>query len=174
MHPSPGAPPMTPEQLRCLQALWHRWRRRLTLGRVQDRALRHYYVWLFTAGRARITRDLTARDAAVVIRWLDRLVTRPGARQRMAAGTAGRHGYPERRRVAPNAAAWRVLRGYARALGMDRRRLERFIATHYAGARLRGLDDLRTMADLNRVLWGLKAMRRRGPRPGRPALKKVA
>ena len=29
---------------------------------------------------------------------------------------------------------------------------------HYAGVGLHGLSDIHTMADLNRVLWGLKAM----------------
>jgi hypothetical protein len=49
----------------------------------------------------------------------------------------------------------------AKALGMERLALERFIRRHYAGVGLRSLADLRTMADLNRVLWGLKAVARR-------------
>jgi hypothetical protein len=43
---------------------------------------------------------------------------------------------------------------------MDRNDVDRFIRRHYAGVGLRGVADLRTMADLNRVLWGLKAMLR--------------
>jgi hypothetical protein len=43
---------------------------------------------------------------------------------------------------------------------MGREKLEKFIRRHYGGIGLRSLQDLRTMADLNRVLWGLKAMLR--------------
>ena len=61
----------------------------------------------------------------------------------------------------------------AKALGMSRQRLEEFIRSHYAGVGLRSLTDLRTMADLNRVLWGLKAILRRRPR-GRQTEKRAA
>jgi hypothetical protein len=43
---------------------------------------------------------------------------------------------------------------------MERTDLERFIRRHYAGVGLWSLADLHTMADLNRVLWGLKAVAR--------------
>lgn len=52
---------------------------------------------------------------------------------------------------------------------MERPDLERFIRQHYARVGLRGLADLRTMADLNRVLWGLKAIARRRRDPARLA-----
>jgi len=166
---------MTPAQLRLLQALWNRWAGALDLDRESDRRLRHYYVELFTGGRAQETRQLTRPDAAKVIAWLEQLGSPAGRVEKQAAGTAGRRGYPERRRVPPDAAAWRALWGVARSLGMDRARLDSFIAARYAGVGLRGLHDLHTMADLNRVLWGLKAMLRRGPKRGRrAALKKVA
>ena len=155
--------PMTPGQLRRLQALWHRWADRLGLGQEQDRELRHYYVERFTGGRVAATKDLDVEGADAVMAWLEKLVRQESPRRRRAAGTAGRHGYAEQRRVHPDAAAWGALWAHARALGMDRQRLERFIAAHYSGAGLHGLDDLHTMADLNRVLWGLKAMLRRGP-----------
>lgn len=175
MLSSPTTRPMTPAQLRRLQALWHRWAGALGLGRESDRKLRHYYVELFTQGRARKTRQLTRSDAANVISRLERLGLPPGHVEKRAAGTAGRRGFPERRCVPPGAAAWRALWGVARSLGMDRARLDSFIAARYAGVGLRGLQDVRTMADLNRVLWGLKAMLRRRPKRGRrPALKKVA
>jgi hypothetical protein len=165
--------PILPAQLRRLQALWREWTASLDLPADRDRVLRHYYVERFTDGRAAKTRELDVEDAARVIAWLEKLVRRPTRRQRRAAGTAGRRGYPEQRRVSPNAAAWGALWSTARGLGMDRDRLERFIATHYSGAGLHGLDDLHTMADLNRVLWGLKAMLRRGPR-AKPAAKREA
>lgn len=153
-------------QLRRLHLLWRRWADRLGLDEERDRALRHYYVELLTAGRARETAALTRADARLVIAALDRLVRRSGHDVRIAAGTAGRRGFAERSRVRPNAAAWRALWGTARALGMDRASLDAFIAARYRRFDLRGTDDIRTMADLNRVLWGLKAMlrRRRGCR----------
>ena len=157
--------PMLPQQLRRLHALWHEWAGRLKLPPERDRALRHYYVGLFAGGGVTRTRELDADSAERVIAWLDALVRRAKpARRRRAAGTAGRHGYPEQHRMHPDAAAWGALWAHARALGMDRERLERFIAARYSGIGLHGLDDLHTMADLNRVLWGLKAMLRRGPK----------
>lgn len=158
---------MHPEQLRRLQALWHRWTEGLALTREQDRELRHYYVARFTGGRVATTKGLDVEGAARVIGWLEKLMRHVPVRRRRAAGTAGRKGYSEQRRIHPDAAAWGALWAHARALGMDRERLERFIAARYAGAGLHGLDDLHTMADLNRVLWGLKAMLRRGPRRAR-------
>lgn len=167
-RPAQLAFPMLPVQLRCLQALWHEWTSALALSPERDRALRHYYVECFTGGHATETKELDVEGAAQVIGWLERLVqSATPRRHRRAAGTAGRGGYAEQRRVGPNAAAWGALWSTARGLGMDRDRLERFIATHYSGVGLHGLDDLHTMADLNRVLWGLKAMLRRGPRPTR-------
>ena len=152
---------LRPRQLRQLQALWHRWTRRLGLTRAADRALRHYYVWLLSSGRAATTLELSESDAQKVIAWFVRLVRRAEARYNYAAGTAGRRGYPEQRRVGPTASAWRALWACAAALGMRRRDLDRFIGAHYSGIGLHTLDDLHTMADLNRVLWGLKEIVRR-------------
>ena len=165
--------PILPAQLRRLQALWHEWTSALELPPDRDRTLRHYYVERFTGGRAAETKELDIEGAARVIAWLEKLVRRSTPRHRRAAGTAGRRSYPEQRRVHPNGAAWGALWSTARGLGMDRDRLERFINTHYSGVGLHGLDDLHTMADLNRVLWGLKAMLRRGPRT-KPAAKRQA
>ena len=155
--------PISGMRLRRLQTLWRGWTGKLKLAPKRDRALRHYYVERFSAGRARETKQLTQSDATHVIKWLERLVGIADAKRNHAAGTAGRQGYPERRRVRPNAAAWRALWACAAALGMDRTRLEQFIRSRYARVGLHGLSDLRTMAHLNRVLWGLKAMLRRGP-----------
>jgi hypothetical protein len=128
--------------------------------------LRHYYIQLITQGRASETLGLGESDAAHVIQWLAALVRRAEVPQHYAEGTAGRRGYPEQRQVQPSGAAWRALWSCAETLGMERPDLERFIRRHYAHVGLRGLGDLRTMADLNRVLWGLKAIvrRRREPR----------
>ena len=156
--------PMTPAQLRRLQMLWHRWMGRLHLPEARDRELRHAYIEIVTRGRARETNQLNTADAALIIRRLERATRR----RRAAAfdyvtGTAGRHGFEEHREVAPTPAAWRLLEQHAAALGMTPERLDHFIAAHYAGAGLRRRQDLRTMADLNRVLWGLKALLRRQP-----------
>jgi len=168
--------PLRRDQLRRLHGLWHRWTAKLALSREADRELRHYYVQCFTGGNARETLDLTEADAALVIDWLSKLVHRANARLNRAAGTAGKHGYPERARLAPDATAWRALWACASALGMDRARLENLIREHYSRVGLHGLDDLRTMADLNRVLWGLKAILRRKSqkKSSHPALKWAA
>jgi hypothetical protein len=168
--------PMNRNQLRRLHDLWHRWAGRLGLSRDADRQLRHYYIERFTAGRAHETRELTESEAACVIEWLAKLTQRVEARLNQTAGTAGRHGYPERARIAPNAAAWRALWGCASALEMDHADLDKFVQKRYAGVGLRGLSDLHTMADLNRVLWGLKAMlrRRQEKNPSLPATKRAA
>lgn len=153
--------PMSRNQLKRLHGLWHRWAGRLALPRDADRELRHYYVERFTGGRAHETRELTENDAACVIEWLARLTHQAELRLNQVAGTAGRHGYPLRARVAPGPSAWRALWGYAAALEMQHPELEKFVRKHYAGVGLRGLSDIHTMADLNRVLWGLKSILRR-------------
>lgn len=161
--------PMSRAQLRRLQALWHRWTGSLRLGRDADRELRHYYIERFTQGRAKTTKELTGVEAARVIERLERLVETASAKYNEAAGTAGRHGYPEWLRVPPTTAAWQALWACVRELNMDRGQLDYFIRRHYVSKGLRGLADIHSMADLNRVLWGLKAVLRRGPRPKRAA-----
>lgn len=158
--------PMHPKQLRRLHALWRRWVGSVGLSAEADRRLRHYYIGRFTNERCSETRLLREAEAAEVIRWLARLVRHAEARQNYAAGTAGRKNYPEQRSVPPNPAAWRALWRCAAELGMQRAELEAFIRRHYAGVGLRSLADLRSMADLNRVLWGLKAMLRHGSKRG--------
>lgn len=161
--------PMSQAQLRRLQALWHRWTGSLRLGRDADRELRHYYIERFTHGRAKATKELTSIEAARVIERLERLVESASAKYNDAAGLAGRHGYPEWQRVPPTAAAWQALWACVRELHMDRGELDYFIRRHYVSKGLRGLSDIHSMADLNRVLWGLKAVLRRGPGPKRAA-----
>jgi hypothetical protein len=153
--------PMQARQLRRLQALWRRWGGSLGLLPEADQQLRHYYIQLITQGRANTTRDLNGTDADQVIQWLRERLRHAEVAQNYAAGTAGRRGYPEHPKVQPGVAAWSALWGCAQALGMERPALERFIRRHYSGLGLRSLSDLRTMADLNRVLWGLKAIARR-------------
>ena len=161
--------PMSRAQLRRLQALWHKWTRSLRLERDADRELRHYYIERFTRGRAKTTKALTSLDATRVIEKLERLVDSASAKYNDAAGLAGRHGYAEWRRVPPTAAAWQALWACVRELQMDRGQLDYFIRRHYISRGLRGLADIHSMADLNRVLWGLKAILRRGPGPKRAA-----
>jgi hypothetical protein len=162
--------PINRKQLRRLHGLWHRWAGRFVLSREADRRLRHYYVELFTGGRVHETRELTERDAVLVIEGLAKLTRQTEASINRAAGTAGRQGYPQRFCIAPNPAAWCALWGCASELGMEPAALEGFVRRHYARVGLHGLDDVRSMADLNRVLWGLKAMlrRREAKNPSRP------
>jgi hypothetical protein len=144
-----------------LQALWRRWTRALGFAQAADQRLRHYYVSILTGGRASQTRDLTEAEAKQVIRWLAKLVRAKEARFNYAAGTAGRRGYPEQRQVSPTHVAWSTLWACAAALGMQRLDLDRFIRRRYGRMGIRSTMDLRTMADLNRVLWGLKEILRR-------------
>ncbi|HWP86214.1 MAG TPA: hypothetical protein VNN17_13575 [Terriglobia bacterium] len=109
---------------------------------------------------------LSEQQAAQVIAWLGRRVRQAEAPLDHIAGVAGRRGYPEHRRVPPTAAAWRTLWRCAAALGMNRAELDRFIQRHYRSAGLQGVASLRTMADMNRVLWGLKAVLRHRTKPG--------
>lgn len=153
--------PLKRNQLRRLHGLWHRWAGRLALSRDADRELRHYYVERFTNGRIHETRDLNESDAACVIDWLAKLTHQAEARLNQAAGTAGRHGYPLRVRVSPDPASWRALWGCAALLHMRHADLDRFVQKHYSGVGLHGLSDVHSMADLNRVLWGLKSILRR-------------
>lgn len=159
--------PMQPRQLRRLQALWRRWGGSLGLLPEADRQLRHYYIQRITRGRANETLELGENDADQVIRWLRDRVRHAHDAQDYAAGTAGRRGYPEYPDVRPGVAAWSALWACAKTLGMERTDVERFIRRHYAGVGLRTLADLRTMADLNRVLWGLKSVSRRRREPAR-------
>ena len=164
-------PAMTVRQRRRLQLLWRRWMKGFAAvrfrspqaSRARDRALRHAYVEILTRGRARETNQLTAADAALVIRRLQRA----SGRQRRTAydyilGTAGRRGFGEHPAVLVTPPALRLLDTTAAAVGMSSAALDRFIAAHYAGVGLRRRADIRTMADLNRVLWGLRALLRRG------------
>lgn len=153
--------PINRKQLRRLHGLWHRWAGRLALSPEADRRLRHYYIQVFTDGRVHETRALTERDAVLVIEGLAKLAHQAEARTNQAAGTAGRQGYPERTRFGPNRAAWHALKACATELGMEHAALENFVRRHYSGVGLRGLEEIRSMADLNRVLWGLKAILRR-------------
>ncbi len=167
--------PITPAQTRRLHAAWRDWTRRLRLRPEAEGRLRLYYVQLFSGGSAEAW-ELTAAQASRVITWFERLSGRASTAEDYAAGTAGRRGFPERRWVRPNPAAWRALWATAEALGMDREGLERFMARHFAGVGLRDFRDIRTMADLNRVLWALKAMlrRRQTPNPARGPHKRAA
>ena len=161
---------LTPRQRRRLQLLWRRWMKGFPVVRLRspqasrerDRELRHAYIEILTRGRARETNKLTAADAALVIRRLLR-ATRRARRTAydFVLGTAGRRGFEEYPEVLVTPLALRLLDETATAVGMNAAALERFISGHYAGVGLRRRGDIRTMADLNRVLWGLRALLRR-------------
>ena len=129
--------PIRPQQLRRLQALWHRWTGQLELSPAADQALRHYYVRLFSQGRADQTLELTASDAEVVIQRLAKLIRWSEIKTDYAAGTAGRRGYREWRRVPPNQSAWNALWGCASALGMEPdRKSTRLNSSHIQKSRM--------------------------------------
>jgi hypothetical protein len=155
---------MTPRQRRRLQLLWRRWMKGLATTRERDRALRHAYIEIVTRGRARETNQLTAADAALAIRRLVRATRRPRrTAYNYILGTAGRRGFGEYPEVRVTPPALGLLERTAGLAGLSPASLDRFIARHYAGVGLRRRSDIHTMADLNRVLWGLRGMlRRRG------------
>src|SRR6267378_191276 len=109
------APPISLAQVQRLQALWHHWTARLGLEPEADRRLRHYYVELFSGGRAAETKQLTRADAARVIAWLELLSRRRARAENQAAGTAGAAWFS---RTPPSASE---RRGVARAVGRGRR-----------------------------------------------------
>lgn len=155
-------PAMTPQQRRRLQLLWRRWMKDFQSSRERDRELRHAYIELVTRGHARETNQLTSADASLVIRRLLRATRRPRrTAYNYVVGTAGRRGFEEHREVLVTPPALRLLDRTAAAVGMSPAALDHFISAHYAGAGLSRRGDLRTMADLNRVLWGLRALLRR-------------
>ncbi len=159
---APGS--LTRAQLRRLQTLWHRWMRPLKLDRERDQQLRHAYVEILTRGRARTTTELSRMDAAYVIRRLERVAGRRRYRSRTlayVAGTAGREGYEAHPEILAMPADFRLLDYHAAQLGMSRVQLDHFIAAHYGRLGLHRRSDIRRLADLNRVLWGLKALLRR-------------
>jgi len=155
-------PAMRPAQRRRLQLLWRRWMDGFRRTRERDRNLRHAYVEIVTRGRARQTNELTAADAALLIRRLRRATRRGRApAYNYVLGTAGRRGFEGLPEVPLGPPGPRLLNGYATALGMSPAALDHFIQTHYAAVGLTRRTDLRTVTDLNRVLWGLKALLRR-------------
>jgi hypothetical protein len=166
-------------QMRMLHALWRRWMGPHAPDAVRSRELRHAYIEIVTQGRAHTTAELTRPDANWVIGLLARALRlagqqpspsppqvptgRPIRDRRLAffAGTAGRHGYEKQKPIPVPAESLALLLDYAAALGMTRQRLDRFIAHRFRSRGLRSFADIRTLADCNAVLWGLKSILRR-------------
>ena len=159
---APGS--LTRAQLRRLQTLWHRWMAPLKLDHERDQQLRHAYVEILTRGRAHTTTELSRMDAAYVIRRLERVAGRrryPSRALAYVAGTAGREGYDAHPEILATLTDFRLLDSHAAQLGMTRVQFDHFIAAHYGRLGLHRRRDIRALADLNRVLWGLKALLRR-------------
>lgn len=134
------------------------------LDRDESRALRHQYIGELTAGRAAGAAELSFADAKRVIQ---RLISDQGGAAAIAdagaghaAGTHGRRGHHDGRQQAmigaPQTALLATLLG---RLGWDRGRLDAFIERQLGTGR-----RMRTMADFNRVVWGLKSLIRQADR----------
>ena len=159
---APGS--LTRAQLKRLQTLWHRWMAPLKLDHEQDQQLRHAYIEILTRRRTRTTNEWSRMDAAYVIRRLERVAGRrryPSRALAYVAGTAGREGYDAHPEILATPADFRLLDFHAAQLGMTRVQFDHFIAAHYGRLGLHRRSDIRALADLNRVLWGLKALLRR-------------
>ncbi len=128
-------------------------------SRDDARELRHAYIKEVTSGRAAETKELSDADARLVIRSLKGGKIAAGDVAH-AAGTHGRHGHHDGRRQtligAPQTALLAVLIG---RLGWNRERLDAFIARQLGSGR-----QIRTMADFNRVAWGMKSLIRQADR----------
>lgn len=151
--------PLSQRQLACIQALWARRMRLAGIAGADDgREMRHTYLREVTAGRATSTRDLTLADAKRVIERLLRdaggqIKDSAGAR---AAGTHGRRGVDRRVSMLATSEQLELLAGYAGRLGWNRERLDAFIERQLGSHR-----TIRTVSDINKVLWPLKSMLRR-------------
>ena len=151
--------PLSPRQLTCIQALWaQRMRGAGIAGADECRELRHAYLREVTAGRATSTKELTFADAKRVIERLLRdaggqIKDSAGAR---AAGTHGRRGADRRVSMLATKGQIDLLVSYASRLGWNDERLDAFIERQLGAHR-----QVRTVADINKVLWGLKSMVRR-------------
>jgi len=165
-------------QLRLLHALWQRWMGPHVPDPGRSAELRHAYIEIVTQGRAHTSAELTRTDANWVLGLLARTLRRSnqqadlsaevlagrGIRDRRLAffaGTAGRHGYEKQKPVPAPAESLALLLDYAGSVGMTRPRLDRFIAKRFRSRGLRSFADIRTLADCNAVLWGIKSIFRR-------------
>lgn len=151
----------THRQLAYIHLLWRDRMRLVGLdGHPESRELRHAFVRNITAGRAQETRQLSADDAALVI---DRLLTEKRAPLHIddeefaqAAGTHGRHGYQRGPDLPAGPPQWALICSLQEKLGWDHHRLGAFIH-HQLGPN----RHIETMAECNRVIWGMKSLLRR-------------
>lgn len=154
------AKPISARQLTCIQALWSRRMHAAgVLDRAEARAMRHQYIQQLTAGRANETKKLSAADATLVIRSLRGARIEDGAPAH-AAGTHGRRGHHDgREQVIIGAQQVALLAVLLGKLGWDQARLDAFVGRQIGAGR-----QIRTMADFNRVVWGMKSLIRQAER----------
>lgn len=149
------AQPITKLQLRCLQTLWSVKMRAAGISSADDsRDMRHQYIEVATAGRAKSATELSFPDARRVIDMLSREqqgLQIDNAEVAQAAGTHGRRGFQSAHEVMVGEPQVRLLRQVQLRLGWDYARLDAFIERQLGQGR-----EIRTMADFNRVYWGLK------------------
>lgn len=156
----------THRQLTYIHLLWRDRMRLVGLdGHPESRELRHAFVRAVTAGRAQETRQLTADDAALVI---ERLLTEKRTPLHIddedmahAAGTHGRRDDAHRNEargcdLPAGPPQWALISTLQEKLGWDHRRLGNFIH-HQLGPN----RHIETMAECNRVIWGMKSLLRR-------------
>lgn len=151
----------THRQLAYIHLLWRDRMRLVGLdGHPESRELRHAFVRTVTAGRAQETRQLTAADAAVVI---ERLLTEKCAPLHIededmaqAAGTHGRRSYQRNGDLPAGPPQWHLISTLQEKLGWDHHSLGNFIH-HQLGPN----RHIETMAECNRVIWGMKSLLRR-------------
>ncbi len=156
------AEPITKLQLVALQTLWAKKMRLAGIDPASDdsRSMRHEYIRTATAGRAAQTKELNRVDAR---RVMDLIAADAGERRalrirdREAAHDAGNHGRRDYHGGALRLIGdgdRELLRRLQAAVGWDQARLDAFIARQLAGR------QMRTVADLNKVVWPLKRMAR--------------
>ena len=162
-------PTITRDQIRRLQTLWGQYARR-EMSNV-SRADR--LVWASEQCKRTILsfNDLTLREASMLINILQGAMgiaeTNPAARQRRyrsrikdrdqahAAGTEGRRG--DVRKVSfATAEDLAMIDTRLGEMGWSRVRLDAFLASPSSPLGRRSNPQIRTLADVNRVLWALK------------------
>ena len=155
------AKPISARQLVCLQAMWAARMRARGITANDSRELRHEYIASATDGRARETKELSFADANRVLRLLfaeqrgQAMTIADGAAAR-AAGTHGRKAHYDASGVMlAGDQQFALLATLRHAIGWDQARLDLFVARQLGGR------AIRTMADANKVIWGIKSMMRR-------------
>ncbi len=158
------ASPITGKQMKRLQTLWGLFCRQANLD-AKDRAARLNWVTEATGRQISSFRELSAGEANTAIDALQKLLPpellerkRPSRRLAKDYGVAGRRGHEQEEIRLVDAATLELLGRLREQIGWTRERLDAFLKSAKSPVRS---GRIATLAEANRVIWCLKAMRRR-------------